>query len=455
MQRLLITIPILVVMLTGCGNAPTDLVGPGPDGGTVVDSDGVPDDGGINDIPDTDGDGTDDSVVLDSDGDGFSDDEETGFIPGTDPFDPTDNPNNVRDTDGDGCSDYDELNFDGFCNNDPNVAAPTTEDFQKATWLVVYASDSSSGIATAFGVGPNLLGTNAHVVEGIKRIIRESNGLAAVVQHETGAIRTVTTVWTHPDYDTGSAIITPDVGLLETDSENPDFLILPTTAPDLQVFDNVRLCGFPGDVTLGIDIVGISTGEFRPRASCLSGVISAIRPFNPGVALTPENSRLIQYDISTEPGVSGSAVFDDRGQVIGIHAFGFSSEGEQNAAIRVDELTRLIDLVSNGSVTGTVLADISKVGGGLSLGCPPLCVATGLCDSDCDGWFDDVEIDILGSDPCDPFDPPFSPEVEASVCDILAGRGIGRPIPNDEPIRSRFRILAQVRSVAGNQSESR
>ncbi len=58
---------------------------------------------------------------VDSDSDGFSDDEEINGIPGTDPFDPTDNPNNVRDTDGDGCSDFDELNFAGFCNNDPNV----------------------------------------------------------------------------------------------------------------------------------------------------------------------------------------------------------------------------------------------------------------------------------------------------------------------------------------------
>lgn len=57
---------------------------------------------------------------LDSDSDGFSDADEILFTPGTDPFDPTDNPNNVRDTDGDGCSDFDELNFDGFCDNNPN-----------------------------------------------------------------------------------------------------------------------------------------------------------------------------------------------------------------------------------------------------------------------------------------------------------------------------------------------
>jgi len=58
---------------------------------------------------------------VDSDGDGFTDDLEINSTPGTDPNDPTDNPNNVRDSDSDGCSDYDELNFDNFCDNDPNT----------------------------------------------------------------------------------------------------------------------------------------------------------------------------------------------------------------------------------------------------------------------------------------------------------------------------------------------
>ena len=66
--------------------------------------------------------------LLDSDGDGFTDQEEVAFTPGTNPNDPTDNPDNVRDTDGDGCSDYDELTFDGMCDNDPNTQPQTAFD---------------------------------------------------------------------------------------------------------------------------------------------------------------------------------------------------------------------------------------------------------------------------------------------------------------------------------------
>lgn len=55
---------------------------------------------------------------VDSDGDGFSDNAEHNGNPGTDPNDPTDNPNHVRYSDADECSDYDEENFD-FCDSDP------------------------------------------------------------------------------------------------------------------------------------------------------------------------------------------------------------------------------------------------------------------------------------------------------------------------------------------------
>ncbi len=118
MKRMRLTFPGLLllvgvmVVVHGCGNVPGDTGE--PNGGSG---------GG----------------VLDSDGDGFSDDEEINGTPGTDPFDPTDNPNNVRDTDGDGCSDYDELNFDGFCDGDPNTPVSGTCD------VAYYNSDFGYG----------------------------------------------------------------------------------------------------------------------------------------------------------------------------------------------------------------------------------------------------------------------------------------------------------------------
>ena len=45
------------------------------------------------------------------------------------------------------------------------------------------------------------------------------------------------------------------------------------------------------------------------------------------------------------------------------------------------------------------------------------------CDSDCDGWFDHLELDF-GHDPCNPFSPSFAPEpgAGATVCQFIFGK---------------------------------
>lgn len=61
------------------------------------------------------------NTEIDTDGDGFSDDFEENAVPGSDPRNPDDTPDNPIDSDGDGCSDFDEINFENFCDNDPNT----------------------------------------------------------------------------------------------------------------------------------------------------------------------------------------------------------------------------------------------------------------------------------------------------------------------------------------------
>lgn len=70
---------------------------------------------------DTGPDGTLNETIVDSDGDGFTNEDEIANTPGTDPNDPTDNPDSVHDADADGCSDYDELHYENFCDNNPNT----------------------------------------------------------------------------------------------------------------------------------------------------------------------------------------------------------------------------------------------------------------------------------------------------------------------------------------------
>ena len=297
----------------------------------------------------------------------------------------------------------------------------SVEDFQNATWLVIGASDVSYTFATAFAVDPFLLATSAHVSSELMRLAREPGAQFLVVQHETGNVREIETVWVHPAYKADSFLIrTPDVGLLEVSESASEYLELPDSASITtpNVFDRVSLCGFPASITVGIDIAGvITTGMFLPRVSCLSGEVSATRPFDPGVPATEANRTLIQYDISTELGMSGSAVFDSAGVVVGVHALGFSDEAEQNFAIRVDKLNELIGWASNNTVGGVDLRALKPLPAPETFTCEPICIED-KCDSDCDGWFDSTEL-VIDTDPCSPFDPPFapSPGTHAGVCD--------------------------------------
>ena len=138
---------ILLVFLTGCGMTVSSAT-VGTDGIDEQTSDEAQPGQPISTIADSDGDGVSDDAdacaetpprqqvdrvgcspgQIDSDGDGFSDEDETSFVPRTNPFDPSDNPNNIRDADGDSCSDYDESNFAGFCDNDPNTPIDSDGD---------------------------------------------------------------------------------------------------------------------------------------------------------------------------------------------------------------------------------------------------------------------------------------------------------------------------------------
>ncbi|MCZ6654089.1 MAG: serine protease [Planctomycetota bacterium] len=243
------------------------------------------------------------------------------------------------------------------CDEAEGYCFTPVEAIQNATWLVFASSDFNSFVATAFGVGENLFATNAHVTEALVELFGEPNAEAWLYQHETGLRRAVSEVWSHPEFDGDELGFNPDVGLLQArsiptspSSFEPLMLAEDATLRSLGVFDEVFLCGFPRNLT-EIDLV-------RPRATCLQGTISALRPFNPAVSATPDNTFLIQYDLPTVPGTSGSAVFDDRGAIIGVNSFGAGMGGDSNFAIRSDKLQELMSWAESGLVQSTVLADV-------------------------------------------------------------------------------------------------
>jgi V8-like Glu-specific endopeptidase len=215
-------------------------------------------------------------------------------------------------------------------------------------------SNTSNGvIATAFGIDANRLATNAHVTRALAAVLGASDGMAFVVQHETGAMLEVGDVWEHPAYDETS-VRSPDVGVIAVIGRLTSWLRLASdvTAQELSVLDPISLCGHPGDVSLIIDFAVYEPGDaFRPRATCSRGFITSLRPFDPSVPSTPSNRQLVQHDIPTTGGTSGSPVVDCNGDVIAVHAATTTdAEGANRFAIRVDALKHLVRRIDSGSL---------------------------------------------------------------------------------------------------------
>ncbi|MCG3138051.1 MAG: hypothetical protein HJJLKODD_01908 [Phycisphaerae bacterium] len=252
------------------------------------------------------------------------------------------------------CADYEE------CDEALMECVLPVSIIQNATWLVYAYSDWTVFTATAFGVDSNLFATNAHVTQALIDLFTEPGAAAWLIQNETGYYRSIDQVWTHPQFIDGQP--GPDVGLIHITGAAGIFLPLQLASTDtlqsLHVFDEVSLCGFPGDIVTTIDLTGDPNGAWRPRTTCLQGTISALRPFDSSDMATPANTQLVQYDLPTSPGTSGSAVFNDLGEVIGINSSGIVGQGDYNFAIRADVLQQLMDWKSSGAVEPVTLTDV-------------------------------------------------------------------------------------------------
>ena len=218
----------------------------------------------------------------------------------------------------------------------------------KAVWqVVVYDSDRNpTCIATAFAVSDTMLATNAHVAIAIAEALY-AEGKAEVIQHDSGARREVGWVWQHPGY-TSAGSPGADVGLIEVFGET-----LPVALPlapsgwlrAMNVSDEIRTYGFPGDIATLLDDAHEPWGLDRPRATAGFGRITGLRPLHTDQDADPDTTLLVQHDIRSVSGVSGSPILNAEGFVIAINALG-SRNADQRAglAIRADVLAPLIEM---------------------------------------------------------------------------------------------------------------
>ena len=115
----------------------------------------------------------------------------------------------------------------------------------------------------------------------------------------------------HPYYDGSTA--SPDVAFILIDDDLPNLAeILPRRfVTRLQVGQPIATIGFPGETT--------SAYTRYARATFKDGTISALQPYLLSTQESPEKNRILQHNLDTTGGTSGSAIFDSSGWVVAVN----------------------------------------------------------------------------------------------------------------------------------------
>jgi len=221
-------------------------------------------------------------------------------------------------------------------------------------------------LGTAFAIGERLMATNAHVTEVFRTNTTAPMENVFAVQSGTGEVITLLRALTHPDYN-GDPGTSPDVGLFTTQEALPAWLPLASEfeVSDLATGDRLLLTGFPGEVN---DVIPIIPGVTVPQATSLSGPITALRAHDDTQAVDASNIDVIQHQIPTTPGTSGSPLVRC-GEVVGVHNAGITQKVLQagpngtiteanipsagsNFGVHVRYIQEMVTLFNNQSLQG-------------------------------------------------------------------------------------------------------
>jgi S1-C subfamily serine protease len=179
-------------------------------------------------------------------------------------------------------------------------ASGSIEDVVSTALPAVASIDTGTARGSGFFVRPDMVVTNAHVVEG-----QSSVHLTVAGKMYTARVLNVSTGY--------------DVALLQVYSPNPSQVVLP-----LGTAASAR----PGQEVIAI---GFAQGVFSNTVT--RGIVSAIRQNG--------NVTLIQTDAAINPGNSGGPLIDHSGQVIGINSMGAAGQG-LGFAIAIDHAKQLL-----------------------------------------------------------------------------------------------------------------
>ena len=210
-----------------------------------------------------------------------------------------------------------------------SIAAPpveSIEDIVSAALPAVASIDTGTSRGSGFFVRPDVVVTNAHVVEGQTSVQLQAGG-----SKYTARVMTTSAGY--------------DLALLQVYGANPSQVTL-------------RL-GTAASARAGEEVIAIGYALGSLSNTVTRGIVSAIRQTG--------SVTLLQTDAAINPGNSGGPLLDRSGQVIGINSMGIAKQVGEGLgfAIAVDHLTQLLAGQSMPS-TSTPLAGLTQAMGGAS-----------------------------------------------------------------------------------------
>jgi V8-like Glu-specific endopeptidase len=172
--------------------------------------------------------------------------------------------------------------------------------------------------------GRNVLITNAHVAESLAQAHQEAGMAGWVIFSGQSQPCRVRRALIHPDYvhsqSRGHAIPSFDVAVLELETPAPHPglpLASRNKALGLRELQSVAYIGFPME-----NLAGGGTNLQRPKAIAKKGSISSLEDWHMRHSDDPAQRQLIKHDLGVAGGASGSPLFDESGDVIGVISAG-------------------------------------------------------------------------------------------------------------------------------------
>ena len=274
-----------------------------------------------------------------------------------------------------------------------SIAKEHLQRLNDATYLVIMADSAGRTFAggTAFVIGPNLLGTNAHVAEERDDALAKGGKLYVRASGPNGKMHEVVWHKVHPAYNPLKKFLKEDVLVLENVYSSTAYLrglgsllssgngydvgllrvaddanlspVLELAPPDeylnLAAGDPAANSGYPTEKIMGSEIQ--SQG---PTPEIHTGVVSSVTDlFN--MPADPSDRRLVHHNLAGTGGNSGSAIIGANGRVIALdnsrNMLAYGEGGRMPNAANIGYAQRvdyLLDLMS-GRADATVDVEIA------------------------------------------------------------------------------------------------